>query len=138
MVPGDPQKIEFKLDPPVSDEVVLDLSFLVTGASGVGRVGLPRLESNGARAAKRWLALSVDPALQFTVQAGEDTKPVDVAEFAAAWGLADSRPLGSYRIPRGEPMWNLATQPSQPQTSVDQLVSLDLGTTPAGCNSTPA
>ncbi len=128
-VPGDPQRIEFELARPVSDELVLNLSFLVTDASGVGRVGLPRLESSGARATKRWLAVSVDPALQFQVHSGEDTKPVDPAEFVAAWGPADSRPLGAYRIPRGEPMWGLDTQPSQPQTTVDQLVSLDLGRT---------
>ena len=126
-VPGDPQRIEFELARPVSDELVLNLSFLVTDASGVGRVVLPRLESSGARSAKRWLAVSVDPALQFQVHPGEDTKPIDPAEFAAAWGPAESRPSGAFRIPRGEPMWSLDTQPSQPQTTVDQLVSLDLG-----------
>ena len=126
-VPGDPQRIEFELARPVSDELVLNLSFLVTDASGVGRVVLPRLESSRARSAKRWLAVSVDPALQFQVHPGEDTKPIDPAEFAAAWGPAESRPSGAFRIPRGEPMWSLDTQPSQPQTTVDQLVSLDLG-----------
>ncbi len=126
-IPGDPQKIDLELAHVVSDQVVVDLSFLLTGTSGVGNLRLPRLESSGARAVKRWLAVSVDPALQSRVQAGEDSKQLDVAEFTAAWGAADSKPLSAFGIPRGEPMWGLATQPNEPQTTVEQTMALSLG-----------
>jgi hypothetical protein len=126
-IPGDPQKIDLELPHVVSDQIVVDLSFLLTGTSGVGNLRLPRLESSGARAVKRWLAVSVDPALQSRVQAGEDSKQLDLAEFTAAWGASDSKPLSAFGIPRGEPMWGLATQPNEPQTSVEQTLALSLG-----------
>lgn len=126
-LPGDPQRIDLELTRTVSDQVVIDVSFLLTGTSGVGNLRLPRLESSGARATKRWLAYSVDPALQPKDQAGEDSKPLAVAEYLIAWGAADSRPQATYSIPRGEPMWVLATQPNEPHTTVDQTLAFSPG-----------
>jgi hypothetical protein len=128
-VPGDPQKIELELVRPVSDQVVIDLSFLVTNTSGVGNLRLPRLESSGARAAKRWLAVTVDAALQPNIQAGEDSRAIDIPEFSAAWGTAETRPWAAYVIPRGEPVWVLSTQPNEPRTTVEQTLALSLGRT---------
>jgi hypothetical protein len=126
-IPGDPQKIDLELSRSVSDHVVVDLSFLLTGTSGVGNLRLPRLESSGARAAKRWLAVSVDSALQSKEQAGEDSKPLNVSEFATAWGDSDVPPQAAYSIPRGEPMWVLATQPNEPHTSIEQTLAVSFG-----------
>jgi len=126
-VPGDPQKIELELARTVSDQVVVDLSFLLTGTSSVGNLQFPRLESSGARASRRWLAVSVDPTLQSKELPGEDSKPIPVADFAAAWGTADMRPQAAYSIPRGQAMWMLSTQPSEPRTTVDQTLSVGLG-----------
>ncbi len=125
-IPGDPQKIDLELSRDVSDQVEVNLSFLVTNTSGVGNLRLPRLESSGARPAKRWLAVSVDPALQPKIQTGEGSKSLDIADFAAAWGAADLRPQAAFGIPRGEPIW-LATQPNEPQTTVEQTLALSLG-----------
>jgi hypothetical protein len=126
-IPGDPQKIDLELSRSVSDHVVVDLSFLLTGTSGVGNLRLPRLESSGARATKRWLAVSVDSALQYKEQAGEDSKPLRIPEFAAAWGDSDSQPQAAYSIPRGEPMWVLATQPNEPHTTIEQTLAISFG-----------
>ncbi len=126
-IPGDPQKIDLELSHPVSDHLEVDLSFLVTGTSGVGNLRLPRLESSGARAVRRWLGVSVDPALQSRVQAGEDSKQLDVPEFAAAWGPSEGKPLAAFGVPRGEPMWGLSTQPNEPHASVEQTLVLSLG-----------
>ncbi len=111
--------------------MTVNLSFLVTGASGVGSLRLPRLESVDARPARRWLGMSVDQALQQRVQAGEDSRALDVAEFVGAWGNGESKPLQAFAIPRGEPIWFLATQPGEPQLSVEQTTSLSLGRTTA-------
>src|SRR5207302_7871115 len=56
-LPGDPSTINVELSHPEADQVVVDLSFLATDTSGVGNLRLPRLESTGARATKRWLAV---------------------------------------------------------------------------------
>ncbi len=126
-IPGDPQRIDLELGRTVTDEVNVDLSFLVTGASGVGNLRLPQLESSDAKATRRWLAVSVDPALQPRVQAGEDSRFLNIDEFVNAWNTEGSKPHAAYSIPRGEPIWFLATQPNEPQTSVDQTLSLSLG-----------
>jgi hypothetical protein len=126
-IPGDPQRVELELAQPISDQVTIDLSFLVTDASGVGNLRLPRLEATEARSARRWLGVTVDPALEHRVQAGEDSRAVDAAEYATAWGMNDAKPERAYSIPRGEPIWFLATQPSEPQLSVKQVTALGLG-----------
>lgn len=126
-VPGDPQIIDLELARPATDQIVVDLSFLVTGTSGVGVLRLPRLEASGAKATKRWLGLSVDAALQPKVQAGEDSQRIEVPDFVASWGGADSRPQSAYSVPRGESMWGLATQPSEPQISVEQTLDVSFG-----------
>ncbi|MBI3838756.1 MAG: hypothetical protein HY288_12595 [Planctomycetia bacterium] len=126
-IPGDPQKIDLELSRTVSDHVDVELSFLLTGTSGVGNLRLPRLESSGARMVKRWLAVSVDSALQYKEQAGEDSKPVGIPEFTATWGNSDSPPQAAYSIPRGEPMWVLATQPNEPHTTIEQTLAISFG-----------
>lgn len=126
-IPGDPQRIELELARDVSDEVVVDLSFLVTGTSGVGHLRLPRLESADARATRRWLGVSVDSALQPRIQFGEDSRSLDIGEFMAAWGSSQVKPYAAYSIPRGEPVWVLSTQPSKPQTYVEQTLAVSLG-----------
>ncbi len=125
--PGSPQIVEFELARPTRDNVTLDLSFLVTDASGVGNLRLPRLESSDVRAAKRWLGVSVDPALQFRIQAGEDSPAVDISKFLEAWGIGEAKPLAAFSIPRGEPIWFLATQPAEPKTAVQQKTILGIG-----------
>jgi hypothetical protein len=123
-VPGDPQRIELDLARTVSNQVTIELPFLLTGTSSVGNLRLPRLESSDARATKRWLAVSVDPALEFKEQLGEDSRPVTIADFVTAWGPTETRPQSAYSIPRGEPMWILSTQPIEPRTAVEQTVAL--------------
>jgi hypothetical protein len=125
-IPGDPQRVELDLAEDVADQVTVDLSFLVTGASGVGSLRLPRLESVDARPTRRWLGMSVDPALQHRVQAGEDSRAIEIAEFLTAWGNGESKPLQAFSIPRGEPIWFLATQPGEPQMSVEQTTTFSL------------
>ncbi len=125
-VAGDPQRIILDLSRPASDTVTIDLSFLFTGTSGVGNLQLPRLETTGVRPARRALAVSVDPALESKEFPGEDSRPMAIAEFLAAWGDIESRPQAAYHIPRGEAMWVLATQPNTPRTAAEQTVTIGL------------
>ncbi|HEX3727790.1 MAG TPA: hypothetical protein VHV08_16170, partial [Pirellulales bacterium] len=124
---GDPQRIDLEMARTVSDHAIVDLSFLVTGTSGVGNLWLPRIETAGARASKRWLAVSIDPSLQFKEQLGEDSVSLGVGDFITAWGAADARPQSAYSIPRGEAMWRLATQPIEPHTTVEQTLVCSVG-----------
>ena len=110
-VPGNPQKIDLEFASSTPDHVDIELSFLLTGTSGVGNVRLPRLETSGIRATRRWLAVSgkIPPC---NMEQGEDAKPLEIADYLAAWPQADSRPQAAYSIQRGEPMWHVATSPT--------------------------
>ncbi len=126
-LPGEPQVIDVELARPISDQATLDLSFLLTGTSGVGNLRLPRLEVNGARATRRWMAVSVDPALQFEEQPTIESKPLAVPEFAAAWGPGDARPNLAFSAPRGDVPLVIATRPREARSSVEQVLSLGVG-----------
>ena len=112
--------------------MTVDASFLLTGTSGVGNLGLPRLEVLNVRTTKRWMAVSVDPSLEHEIQASNRLEALTGQTFTAAWGAASApppaagpAPLAAYSLASGEPAWSLATRPREPRTLVDQVLSLD-------------
>ena len=126
-LPGDPETIEMELSAAAGEQVVVDLTFLVAGTSGIGNFRLPRLEAAGARLIARLLAVTLDPALHFEEQLGDDVRQLTPADFMAAWGDAAGKPQLVYSIPRGEAAWSLATRPRESRSSVEQNVTLDVG-----------
>ena len=123
-LPGDPEILDLELAEPLSDQLVVDLSFLLSGPSGIGNLTLPLLEAVGVPTSRRWLAISVDPGLKYQEPAGKELKSLSVADFTAAWGAGEIKPQMAYSLPRGEPKWVLATRPRDPQTTVDQTLAL--------------
>lgn len=126
-IPGSPQSIRFALADRVPDQFDASVSFLVTDTSGVGQVRLPWVSVSGARTVRRWLAVSVDPSLQYQQSGAEGLQPVGVPTFLAAWGPAKAEPLFVYDLPGGEPAWSLSTRPVPPRTSVEQTLSIVVG-----------
>jgi hypothetical protein len=118
--PLSPQAIEVELAVPIVEQGVVDLKFSVAEASGIGNLQLPRCEVSGVRAARRWLALWVDPALEFREEVGEDLQAVAVPEFLATWGVAEVQPQTAFRIPRGDVAWAISARPRPPLVAVEQ------------------
>jgi hypothetical protein len=108
----------------LKSETVLDLSFLVTGASGVGNFHLPQIEMLDTQTDKRWLALSVDPLLEHQSQGVPGLEPVAAEEFLEYWAGALLPPLQAYRIQSGELDWSLSTRPRRPEISALQNLAL--------------
>lgn len=121
---GQPQTVQLELAAPLEDQAVVELSFLLTGASGIGNVRLPRLELEGARTVKRWMAVSVDPALVYEQQQGGQLEPVPPPEFEVAWGKAESQPRFAYNLASAQPDWSLATWPDEPHVLIDQVLAV--------------
>jgi hypothetical protein len=119
-----PQIITLQWNHPPSQEVTLDLSFLLTGASGVGNFRLPQIKLLDAPAGKRWLAVSVDPALQFESQRSPDLETITTAEFLKNWGASASGPLQAYRLVGDEADWSFSTRPREAEISAQQSLSL--------------
>ena len=103
---------------------MLEAAFLFNGASAVGNIRLPRIELVDVQPTRRWMAVSVDPALDCDEQEGDRLEPVAVADFLKAWGRSESKPRAAYRLPRGETGWTLSTRPHEPRTTADQTLSL--------------
>ena len=123
-----PQTLDFQWPRPISDATMLEARFLWTGVSSVGNIRLPQLDVLDARPVRRWLAVSVDPALEHHLTGPSRFEAVAVPEFTGSWGPADAAPQFACRLSSGLTEWNLSTRPRRPQTTVQQqtlALSLD-------------
>lgn len=127
-LPGSPQTIRIRLDEPISDHGSLHLSLLLTESSGVGNLRLPNFRAASARSTKRWLAVTVNPGLEYDIRNDGQLERLTPNDFAMAWGgerdLAALADALAYRLPATETDWNLATRPREPQTTVKETLSL--------------
>jgi hypothetical protein len=121
---GQPQIIQLQWSRAIDDATVVDARFLFTQTSSVGNLPLPQLSVLEARPTRRWLALSVDPALEQQVQSGRRLEAVAVPEFLSSWGEAEGPPLMAARLPAGAVDWSLATRPRRPEIVADESLSL--------------
>ena len=121
---GQTRLITVRWPHPISDSVALEATFLFNGASAVGNIRLPHIELLGIPTTRRWMAVSVDPALDSDEQQEERLRAVSVADFLEGMGAADSKPRAAYRLPGGEIGWTLATRPHEPRTTADQTLTL--------------
>lgn len=119
--PGSHQLLDVRFASPVSEEATVRLSFLVSGASGVGQLRLPDLGVIGPRSVRRTLAISIDPLLQFQVLEGEQLAAMAVPEFTIDWEGADTLPQLAFQLPAGPANWMLSVQPHQPKNTAQQL-----------------
>ncbi len=85
------RSMRFAPTAPVGEETTFQGSFLLTGTSALGNLRVPRLEVLGARSSKVWLAVTVDPSLEYDPQAGEHLEAVAPPNFLSHWGPGHSR-----------------------------------------------
>ncbi len=121
---GQSRLLALQFSQPVSGRIVVEATFLLSGATGVGKFRLPRIELLDARTTRRWMAVSVDPSLEREEQRKQPLEVVAVADFLKAWGPADARPHAVYHLPTEEIDWTIATRPQEHQTAADQTLSL--------------
>jgi hypothetical protein len=118
--------ITFHWPRPISDQVTLQATFLLGGATGVGNFRLPRIEMLDARTSKRWMAVSVDPTLD-REEKRQRLEAVSIADFSKAWGPSDAKALAAYSLPGGEFDWTISTRPNEPRTAGDQTLTVSYG-----------
>ncbi|MBL9122027.1 MAG: hypothetical protein JNG90_00215, partial [Planctomycetaceae bacterium] len=124
--PGERQVLEFQPVAGAGGEAVVAATFLMTGTSGVGKLRVPQLDPLGARVTRRWLAFSIDPALEFVEAGAAELSTVTAADFLVAWGAGAEPPNGAYLIPSNDVAWTLGTQPRQTVTNARQRQQLTL------------
>ena len=121
---GNVRQITFRWPRPLADDAVLEATFLLGGASGVGNVPLPKIELLDFQPVKKLAAFSVDPTLDHDQRIDESLEAVPLPDFLRAWGKANSAPLAAFRLPEGQGGWTLSTRPRQTRGKVDQSLSL--------------
>ena len=121
---GQTRLVTIRWPRPISGDVTLETALLFNGASAVGNIRLPRIELLDIRPRRRWMAVSVDAALDCEEHDGQRLEAVAVADFVKAWGQCDPKPRAAYRLPRGESGWTLSTRPHEPRTTAKQTLSL--------------
>jgi hypothetical protein len=118
------QIITLQWSRPLAETSAADISFLLTGATGAGKFRLPQIEILGAQKIRRWMALSVDPILEYESQRSPDLESATAADFLKNWGPANSPPLQAYRLVGDKTDWSLSTRPREPKTSARQTLDL--------------
>jgi hypothetical protein len=123
--PPEPQTVPLEFDRPVSDEVTVKANLKLRDTLGVGNLLLPRLESRGSVVGKRWLAVSVDPALDRSEQGSQHGESLSLPEFMEAWGEVDVQLLDSaYDLSSGGPSWSIVTKLRKPETTASQTLAV--------------
>tara|TARA_Y100001933_G_scaffold55150_2_gene54641 strand:- start:45306 stop:52541 length:7236 start_codon:yes stop_codon:yes gene_type:complete len=115
----DPQKIDLQWDSGVSGAMELRVSFLWTGVSGVGNIRIPELEVQGARYTRRWVAITVDPALvveRESISQDDKLKPLSEATVGEIWDLSQQSDGFFYEQTGLDIDWSLPTRLQKSET----------------------
>ncbi len=140
--PGNDATQTLELDPPqAAAEAMFDLHFLCAGASPIGTFRAPKIEVVGAQTARRWLAVSLDPTLDYQLPGARLPVPgVEPllgyprpargytgsgypAEFVSSWGAVAAAPNLAFRLNGDAADWSMTTRLRRAETTGDQTVS---------------
>ena len=116
------QTILLSLEDPQQQDFMLETTFYLNEASGIGNLQLPRLEVVADRYGDRLVAVTVSDQLDWQVDSDEMVQQMDVEQFVENWG-SDEVPQRSFRVSEGAD-WNIATKDRLPRLSATE--SLDV------------
>jgi hypothetical protein len=126
--PADPSVIELLLSRPASETAVARARFLIVGATGFGRLALPRLDVLDATTVRRMLGVSVAPTIEMAgIDRGPEVEEMAVPDFAERWAGQDEPPRLAWRLGGAAPAWSLATVPRTETTNATAALTLSLG-----------
>ena len=119
------QRLVFRWPRPVTDTAMVEFT-LVPQAAAV-EANVPRLDMADVRATRRWVAVSVDPALETHQTNLDAVEAVGTDEFVQAWGRAAAPPLLAVRPIASPSSWQLSTTPRRSQVTVEPTETVSFG-----------
>jgi YD repeat-containing protein len=122
-----PDNLVVRLREPTEGTFTLRLLFRMAHSTGLGNLSIPQLEMVGARVERRALAISVAPDLDFTARVSDVLTPMDVTDFLAVWGEAESAPSLCYRMEANDPTWSFGTRALPPRSEATQQLDISVG-----------
>lgn len=109
---NEPGVLELVFEEPLRTDQTLRLRFLLTDATGIGRMQLPELRPLEVRLLDRFLAVYVEENLAFETNISEAARPITPGSLAPDWGVdAENPPRTAYQLPLGAADWSLTTRP---------------------------
>ncbi len=111
---------------PASGTLELSTTLLLRDASGVGKLRLPPVEVSNAQVQGRWLAVSLDPALEFR---GAEIPEIPLKTFQAAWGdqQLSGQPTRAFDLSRAEAEnWSVAVRARQAAATAEGKMTVTL------------
>ena len=117
------RRITFRWPRPIADEATLEATLLFSGASAVGNIPLPRIELVDIQATRRWMALSVDPALDCESRRGSGSTPAR-GRLLEGLGTVPVAAAGRLPLAARRAAWTLATRLHEPRMTAGQTLSL--------------
>ena len=100
--------LQFAVQPDEADQAHLELSFVVSGWSGLGRLRLPRCRVLDQPDVSHWLAVSADPRLIVSNESTRESEPRLATEFAQRWG-GNALPDLAFRLLDPLTAWTCST-----------------------------
>lgn len=121
------QRLKISLPENLRPDAVVETTFLVSGATGIGRMRLPDLRVERRPARRRLFAVSVDPGLESTFAGSVGVTPLAVPEFERLWGASPALPQGAFEMQAPRNDWSLALRPKPTRLSAVELQTLVCG-----------
>jgi len=112
---------------PAADAVGVIRAMLLSSSSGVGRVTWPNLRASARSSGPRWLAISLDPELTWTLPPPDLTRAIEPADFLQAWGSSTARPVAVVQLPEEPLEWSVETAPRPAITRGRVVSNCDIG-----------
>jgi hypothetical protein len=97
--------------------------WLATGGAGIGRLQLPTVLVQGAEVVRHWVAVTVDPRLQYSVESLGGYEVATPAELSELW-QEEMRAQLLYRVPVQGGPWTLVTQPLTDNTTAGETLEV--------------
>jgi len=121
------QRLRCTLRDDLQPDGMVEASFLVSGATGVGRLRLPRLRIDGVPATRRLFAYSVDPSLDYAFGGTAGFATLAIPEFERAWGAMPSLPQGAFARLDDADDWSVTTRPKPVKLVAAETQTLTCG-----------
>lgn len=121
------QRLRIALPENLRPDAVVEATFLVNGATGIGRMRLPELRIERRPARRRAFAVSLDPSFDHTFAGSNGIAPLAVPEFERLWGTAPALPQAAFDVQAPRNDWSLATRPKPTRLSAVELQTLTCG-----------
>ena len=121
------QRLRITLPESLRPDAVVETTFLLNGATGMGRLRLPELRLERSAARRHLFAVSIDPGLDFTFAGSIGFIPAAIPEFERMWGTTATLPQAAFELKALRDDWSLSTRPKATRLTAVETQTVTCG-----------